>query len=90
MKLTNYKSLNDLFVTLGNKHHRSPEVIKKVYDSVFSFMKVTVKGLPELKGLPVENIAELGTNFFIPKFCRFFIDLKKLRKKRELNIIKYK
>ena len=89
MKKNNYKSLNNLFITVGNNHNVSPAVVKEVYRSVFNLMKATIRELPDLREISVEDIAKLRTNFYIPKFARFFIDLEKIKVKRKLKVNKY-
>jgi len=64
-------------------------VAKKVYESVFSLMRQVIKELPELHETSIEEMKQLRTNFFLPKFARFFIDIDKISKKRELKIRKY-
>jgi hypothetical protein len=88
MKANNYKSLDNLFITVGSKYDVSPTVVKKVYESVFSLMKQVIRELPELKETSVEDMEKLRSNFFIPKFGRFFIDLERIKKKRELDVIR--
>ena len=84
MGLTKYNSLDTLFVTLGEKHNVSPSVVKKVYESVFSFIHKTIKELPELKNLSSKELDELDrSNFYISNFCRFFIDVERIKNKRE-------
>jgi len=74
---------------VGVQMNLPPAVVKKVYESVFSMMRHVIKEMPNLKDVDVDDMKELRTNFFIPKFARFYIDIEKIRKKRELKISKY-
>jgi hypothetical protein len=44
--------------------------------------------LPELKELSIEELGLLKTDFYVPRFCRFFVDLKAVKDKRELRRIR--
>jgi len=80
-----YKSLDDLMEEAGRRFDVSPAVAGKVYESVFSLMRNTVKELPDLGKTSSSDLEGLRTNFFVPRFCRFFIDLKKKRFKEIKN-----
>jgi len=84
-----YKSLDNLFTTVGNNHNTSPAVVKKVYESVFSLIRDVLRGLPDMDSITVDEMKDLRTNFYMSKFGRFYIDIEKIRKKRELKIRKY-
>ena len=83
-------SLDTLFKNIAKDYDIPKEVVKKIHDSVFSFIRNTVRDLPDLNELDTKDIAKLHSNFYITKFCRFFIDIQRIEKKRELNIKRYK
>ena len=89
MRLSNYPSLDELFIRVGKNHSVSPVVVKKVYESVFSFIRETLREMPNLRETSIEDMEKLKSNFYIARFARFFIDIEKIRKKRQLNIKKY-
>ena len=88
--ISKYKSLDNLFISIGEKYQVSPIVVNKVYESVFSFIKKTIKELPEIKELSVEEMKALKSNFYISKFARFFIDTGRIKIKRNLKVKKYR
>jgi hypothetical protein len=81
MKRGKYKALDELFVAVSKEYSVKPEVVNNVYNSVFGFMGKIIKGLPEIKKMGIEDVGKLEANFYIPKFARFFLDLKKVSKK---------
>jgi hypothetical protein len=79
------KGMQELFAKVAKKHNTSVGVVEKVYNSMWGFMRTTVKELPDLKELSIEELAGMKTNFHIPNFCKFFIDIKAVERKRNLN-----
>jgi hypothetical protein len=85
MKKDKYKSLEELFSTVSKEYGVDVDIVNRVYESVFKFMGSVIKGLPEIKSMEIKDIGKLEVNFYIPKFARFFIDLKKVKRKLRIK-----
>ena len=81
-------SLNQIFQEVAHKHETTPEVVEKIYNSMWAFMRKTIKELPDLKKLSTEELNDLKTNFYIPNFGRLYVDVNKVKKKRQLKKLK--
>lgn len=79
----------EIFKEVAMQCDTTPEIVELVYKSMWSLIRETVDGLPDLRGVSIEDFDNLNANFCIPFFGKLVLEKKRIKRKRELGRYKY-
>lgn len=86
--------IKDIYLTASSLEHISPEEIKVVYESFWSYIRDSINSLPLKQNLTEEEFNTLSTNFNIPSLGKLYCtydDYRNSKRRKDIaNKYEYK